>query len=167
VKVILLDGDGVMIPYPNGPGDRPQYFSANAIEALKQIFERDPEIRVVLSTSMRCNDRDLRTFYRMWASGNLPADRIHGNLPMTGSLHPNRQYEINEYKRINEAWNYILPLDDELLFDVLYYKIHSCFGLRTSDVDVILRFFEGEPMQVQNEGFGFGLSYIKDPSDSL
>jgi hypothetical protein len=169
---LLLDVDGVMIPYPDGPCEQPNFFSPEAVEALRLILDYDPRIDLILSSSMRVYDRARNKFNRMFLSAGLPMERVIGETSWEGSLVHNREREIKRYIERHKHDTIILPVDDEVMEGVVYMKTNSITGLTLKDAEDCIEFFKNKVRQQStpcNNGcwFGLGMTYIRPDNDSL
>lgn len=166
-KILILDIDGVMIAYPEGPGRRPDFFTPSCVRALCFLLSSDPEIKIVFSTTMKSNPRDCSTLLRMWSSAKLPDDRIIGNTPDSGSLYGNREAEVKEFIKVNHT-SKCIAVDDEILFDVGYFKVNAFEGFTIDQAHEILLVFNGQKVTKMNgRECGLGWSYISNPTKYL
>lgn len=163
-KWIILDIDGVMIAYPEGPTYQPDYLTASCVDALKHIIVNIPGVKFCLSSSMRLSVSLVAKLQRMLLSAGLPADLFSACTPIAGVLTSNcRKEEITEFitKHTTES-DFITIIDDEVIHDRPYLKIDARIGLTMKDAEFIVRVFgEGKEEVLANYSiFGFGPSLI-------
>lgn len=163
---LILDIDGVMIPYPDGDMGRPCYFGGAQIACLQRIFKEHPNTRIIFSTSMRNNERDRATLSRMWSSAQLPHEKIRGYITPSGALNENREAVLKYFLKENPG--HYLVVEDELIFGLDYFKVDSRKGLTEEATNQIITILHGGITKVSNDQpWSFGYSHLKDPTDSL
>lgn len=155
-----------MIAYPFGDKTRPDFLTPTAVLALRYILNADPDIQIVFSTSMRNDDESSSKLHRMWTSAGLDHFRVVGALPITGSLVVRREIELRDYIRTHRE-DFMLPIDDEILFNITYMKVDARTGLTMNNAHEVLRYFEGRNSALQASLSGFGMTRMSDQTDWL
>lgn len=165
-KAIILDIDGVMIAYPEGDCNQPDFFSPEPIQALKAIFDAYPKIKVYLSTTMRKTNKGLEKFYRMWQSAGFHPEDIDGVIPFASVLTDRREFEIKSFINTFKDIAFI-PIDDELIFRLPYMKTNARRGLTLEQARDIIILLNGGSVLTKSNISDHGWSYFVNDVDSL
>jgi hypothetical protein len=163
---LILDIDGVLIAYPDGPTTRPDYFTPSCVDALKLILNKLPAVRVIFSTTMKDTRKGREKLMRMWLSAGLPEERIAGETIACGNLGGNRSAELRQYFEDNYQ-NTMIPVDDELLYGIKYVKVNAFEGLTLLLAEQIISLFKGSNLFMNPKETGIGWSYLEDPQKFL
>ncbi|CAJ1955745.1 unnamed protein product [Cylindrotheca closterium] len=146
LKVIFLDIDGVLLPFPQKGPPKGTLFPTNTIKALDRLLKAT-QASLVLSSTWRALDRFVQDILDDFQKHGLGVTAFHD---MTDKhYHAERQWEIHRWLSQNEGVNklYWLVLDDEELikgeeneklastFQGHVVKPISSVGLTEEDVD--------------------------------
>lgn len=165
---LILDIDGVMIRYLDGPESQPQYFSPRPIGALHYLIDKmydlEMPISICLSSSMRCYPQKLVKLKRMFESANIPWRLVEAQTPWSGSMAGNsRKREILEWRAKMDDEDYYITIDDEILFDFPYIKVDPRVGFTKEQADQIVHLFaKTADVDPNYEFHKFGFSWIKE-----
>lgn len=168
---LILDIDGVMVAYPDGPDVQPQYFTPSAVEALKYLIEELIANRILisicLSSSMRLYPAQRAKLQRMFGSAGIPWHLIRDYTPWSGSMAGNsRKREIAEWRAKMDDDDHCIAVDDEILFDFPYIKVDPRVGFTKEQADQIVHLFAKTADVDPNYQFHkFGFSWIKEEVD--
>jgi HAD domain in Swiss Army Knife RNA repair proteins len=174
LRVIFLDIDGVLLPFPTTRNDRPQsLFPRSTLEAFRRLLQATNhplDCKVVLSSTWRVRDdfvRDIVDALRDFGIPMAAEDEDFFYDITDPKLHSERQWEIRDWMQKKgqndvsssssalpvEAW---LALDDEDLLDGdvneryrdmfrgHVIKTKSSEGLTMQDVDDAIQLWEAQ-----------------------
>lgn len=147
LKVIFLDIDGVLLPFPQKERPKDTLFPANTMKALDRLLKAT-EAQLVLSSTWRAQDQFVTDILEDFEKHRLGVSEFYG---MTDKhYHAERQWEIHRWltqhqdKNKKICW---LALDDEELiegdeneklasvFRGHVIKTESSIGFTEEDVD--------------------------------
>lgn len=154
LKVIFLDIDGVLLPFPLDDTNRPDdgfLFPKSAMGALKRLLQAT-NANLVLSSTWRAQPSFVQDILKDFETHKMEVSEFFG---MTDpNFHSERQWEIHKWLRENKSakrkicW---LALDDEELllgeeneslrpiFEGHVIKTESSIGLTDAGVDLAIQ----------------------------
>jgi len=149
LKVIFLDIDGVLLPFPQKEPPKDTLFPTNTMKALDRLLKAT-QAQLVLSSTWRAQDQFVKDILDDFEKHGLGVTAFHG---MTDKhYHAERQWEIHRWLSQHDDDGssrkmYWLALDDEeliqgeenaklaSLFQGHVIKTISSIGLTEEDVD--------------------------------
>ena len=130
VNVIFLDFDGVFLVF--GKPSLMDEANQKAIENLKKFFEKEKDLKIVISSAWRANGI---SYCKRFLDGlGLPGDRVVG---MTGDERGDRGYQIQCYLNRHPEVEKFVIIDDNSDMPTMLDKVvktNSFIGFTEADV---------------------------------
>ncbi|OEU09360.1 hypothetical protein FRACYDRAFT_195054 [Fragilariopsis cylindrus CCMP1102] len=124
LKVIFLDIDGVLLPFPNENPDSDELFPASTLRSLQCLLKETEGAKLVLSSTWRVRKDYIQDIVTCMQSFGIDLGEEGTFFDITDpNMHSERQWEIHDWlsnqKQNNNKYEKIvwLALDDEHLID--------------------------------------------------
>jgi hypothetical protein len=133
MKVLFLDIDGVLNNF--NMRNFGEVFSQPACEALNSIIDREPDLKIVISSAWRTWGTD---YMRKILDKNGVKDALGRVIDVTGQENGIRGYQIQCWLDRNPGTTHMVILDDESDMGPLtdkQIKTNRFVGLTSSDAD--------------------------------